>query len=203
MAASGVIVFASVVSAAGRHGGLYLVADRALPAGTVIGPGDTTTARFQLPADARAHAFTDQGPLIGRALEAPVAAGELIEGSMLAPSGAAGLRPVSIPVNGDSLDAVGVGSTVDVLATAGSSAGATSSGPAQVTLIMRGVTLLGVNRANPGILSAPANGAVVVTIGVTNLSEAEQLVEAAAGGTVDLVQAEPSDGSGPGPGPGG
>lgn len=200
VAAAAVIVFAAALSAAGGHHASYVVAARALPAGSVIGPGDTTTARLGLSGPAAAGAFAQPGALIGRTLAVPVAPGELIESPMLGAGPSAALRPVSIPVDADSLVSLAAGEAVDALATPSASAAATASGTApSITVVVRGATLLSISRSATGLLSGSTGATVVATLGVTDLGEAEQLIQAAHSGTVELVRAEPGDGSGPGP----
>jgi hypothetical protein len=120
---------------------------------------------------------------------------------MLAASAGSDLRPVSIPVDADSVAALEAGESVDVLAVPTASSASSPSAPSapQVALVMRGATLLSFSRASSGLLSGASGGTVVVTIGVSDLAEAEQVVLAAHTGTVELVQAEPSDGRGSGP----
>jgi hypothetical protein len=49
------------------------------------------------------------------------------------------------------------------------------------------------------VFSGPSNS-VVVTLGVSSLSEVQAVVQAAQAGTITLAAAEPSDGVGPGSG---
>jgi hypothetical protein len=204
VAAAAVIVFAAALSAAGGHQAPYVVAARALPAGSVIGPGDTTTARLGLSGPAAAGAFAQPGALIGRTLAVAVEPGELIEAPMLGGGPSAALRPVSIPVDADSLVSLAAGEAVDALATPSASATATGTATAPaIAVVVRGATLLSISRSATGLLSGSTGTTVVATLGVTDLGEAEQLIQAAHSGTVELVRAEPGDGSGPGPGPAG
>jgi Flp pilus assembly protein CpaB len=205
IAAAAVIVFAVVVAAASHHDRSWLVAARNLPAGTVIGPGDTTTARLGLSGVTADSAFGQESAVIGRTLTVPLSAGQLIEAPMLAPtSPAGGLRPVSIPVDADSLASVAPGDQVDVLALPGSTNSAASSGGAATTatVVLRGATLVSESRESSGLLAGSPTG-VVVTIGVSDLAEAQAVEAASHAGTVELVLAEPGDGTGPGPGPAG
>lgn len=200
VAAAAVIVFAAALSAAGGGRQAYVVAARPIPAGAVIGPGDTTTARLGLSGAAAVRAFRTAGPLIGRSVAVAVLPGELIESSMLAPGRSSQVRPVSIPVDADSLAPLAAGDQVDVLATPSASAASGGSAPAsEVTVVMRGATLISVGRSDTGLLSGSGGGTAVVTLGVADLAEAESLIQAAHAGTVELVRAEPSDGTGPGP----
>lgn len=198
VAAAAVVVFAAALSASKTHDQSYIVAARSLPAGSIIGPGDTTTAGFRLPAATAAGAFRQAAPLIGRSVAVAVPPGQLIESSMLTQGGVARLRPVSVPVDSDSLAALAAGQEVDVLSTPASGSAGTPS-PATVTVVLRGATLLSVGRTGSGLLSGGSGGTVVVTLGVADLGQAEQVVQAAHTGTVELLRAEPGDGTGLGP----
>jgi pilus assembly protein CpaB len=199
VATAAVVVFAAALSSEGGGDSTYVVAARDLPAGTIIGAGDTTTARLGLDATTRSRAFEGAADLIGRALAVAVEPGDLIESAMLAAPDGISLRPVSIPVDGNSLVGLASGASVDVLAADSPAAG----GPATVTVILRGADLLSVAADRSGLLSGSGTTAAeVVTLGVADLAEAEQLMGAAHSGTVELVQAEPADGTGPGPGAG-
>jgi Flp pilus assembly protein CpaB len=204
VAAAAVVVFAAALSASKARDTGYVVAARPLAAGSVIGPDDTTTANFRLSPATAAAAFRREAALIGRSVAVDLQPGELIQSSMLAAGGAARLRPVSVPVDADSLAALAVGQEVDVLSAPGSTAAdPASQSPAAVSVVLRGATLLAVGRSGSGFLSGGGSGGtVVVTLGVTDLAEAEQLVQAAHSGTVELLRAEPGDGTGPGAGTG-
>lgn len=200
VATAAVMVFAAALSAAGGGRSGYAVAARPLPAGSVIGPGDLTTARMGLPAPVAAGAYRRPDALIGHTLAVTVQPGQLVETSMLGDSPPARLRPVSIPVDTDSLAALDPGQTVDVLAVPAASSSAPQT--PTVSVVMRGATLEAVARAGGGILSGSTGATTVVTLGVADLHEAELLVQAAHSATVELVRAVPADGSGTGPGGG-
>ena len=202
MAAAAVIVFTAALSAAGGHQAAYVVAARALPAGSVIGPGDTTTARLGLSGATASAAFRQSAPVIGRSLVVAVQPGQLIQSTMLTDDGAARLRPVSLPVESDSLASLAAGQAVDVLSSpsASESASAGSETPSAVKVVLRGATLLSVGRSDSGLLSGGSGATVVVTLGVADLDQAEQVIAASHTGTVELIRAEPSDGTGLGNG---
>jgi Flp pilus assembly protein CpaB len=205
VAAAAVMVFAAVADTAQRHGQAVVVAARDLPAGTVIGPGDTMIESMTLAAATKAVSFHEQAVVVGRTLAVAAVPGELLQQSMLTPPGGPPVRPVSVAVDPDSLAGLVAGNAVDVLATPSSSASASlgsgsGSGSPVVTVVMRGATLLAVNRGGSSLLPG-STSAAVATLGVSDLAEAEAVIEAAHSGTVTLVQAEPSDGVGPG-GPG-
>jgi Flp pilus assembly protein CpaB len=194
MGAAALIVFAAVMAGSGAGADRdFAVATRSLPAGTLIEPGDVSMRSMHLPTGTTASAFPDSGRLIGRTLAVPLAQGELIESSMLTPApGGTGVRPVTVAVDPSSLGSLIAGEPVDVLEASG------GQGPAQVTVVARGATLLEVSRSSSGLLSNPSSG--VVTIGVSTLDEVEAVIAAAHSGSLTLVAAEPSDGVGPGPG---
>lgn len=194
------MIAAAALSAVGGSGTFYVIAARSMPAGTVIGPGDTATAKLGLSGASRDSAFRQPAVIVGRALAVPVNAGALIQSSMLVPDSGTQLRPVSISVEADSVSELQAGDPVDVLSVPPASTGASSTSPPAVSLVVRGATLLMIDRSGSGLLSGGTAGSVIATLGVTDLEEAEQLVAAAHSGTVDLVRAEPSDGTGSGSG---
>jgi Flp pilus assembly protein CpaB len=203
VAGAAVVVFATVLAGSGSHDRSYVVAAQPLAGGSAIVAGDLTTEGFGLPVAARALAFRDSGALVGRTLLVAVQPGELIQSSMLAPtSSRPSLRPVSIAVDPTSLSGLSPGQTVDVLAAPATSA--SSSASLAVSVVMRGAALVTIDRSGgSGLLSgasSPSSGGTLVTLGVTDLSEVEAIVEAAHNGTVTLVQAEPADGVGAGAG---
>jgi len=68
-------------------------------------------------------------------------------------------------------------------------------------IIVRGAEVIRVDTPNGGLLGAGGGAADVVVLGVPDLSEVETLVAATHAGPLDVILAEPSDGSGTGPGP--
>lgn len=197
IAAAAVVVFTAALSgSSGAHP--VVVAARALPAGTIIGPGDTATESLKLPSGTRSVVFSQPAVVVGRALAVGTEPGEIIEPSMLTPAGGPALRPVSVAVDPDSLAGLATGESVDVLATPSASSGSPGGAPA-LTVVVRGAALFAVDRGGSGLLPT-SSSAAVATLGVGDLAEAEAIVEAAHSGTITLVQAEPSDGEGLGPG---
>ena len=200
VAVAAVAVFTVAVSTGGNRTE-YVIAARPMAAGTVIGPGDTTTAKLGLSGSTSDGAFRQTAVVVGRTLAVPVGGGELIQSSLLTPIGRVQLRPVSIPVEANSVSELQAGDPVDVLSVPASASGASAGTSPSVTVVVRGATLMAIDRSGGGILSGDTGGTVIATIGVTDLDEAEQLVAASHSGTVDLVRAEPGDGTGPGSGP--
>jgi Flp pilus assembly protein CpaB len=194
MGGAALVVFAAVMAGTGAGTGRdFAVAAHSLPAGSLIEPGDLSMRSMHLPAGVATSSFPDPGRLLGRTVAVPLGQGELIESSMLtATQGANGVRPVTVAVDPSSLGSLIPGQPVDVLEASG------GQGPAEVTVVARGATLLGVSRPSSGLLSNPVSG--VVTIGVSTLDEVEAVIAASHSGTLTLVAAEPSDGVGPGPG---
>ncbi len=219
--AAGVVAFASVLSGAKATTRQYVVANRPIPAGSVLEPSELSSAAIYLPPSISGNAFSAGSSLTGRTLASPVQPGELIESSMLDPPEPP-TRPVSIPVNPDSLLGLFPGEKVDVLAvppsspasgSSGAASTGTASGTAQPagglagspvatpasTVVMRGAVLVSIAHSSSGL--AGSTGTLTdVTLGVANLSDVEVLVAASQTSTVELVLAEPSDGTGPGPG---
>lgn len=206
--AAGVVVFASVLAGGPGKSRDYVVATRSLPAGSVIEPSEISTVPVALPSAVASQAFTASGSIVGQTLASAVNPGELIESSMLDRSPPI-RRPVSIAVNPDSLLGLVPGEIVDVLSaqpvssTASSQStgtpqpAASSQPPSPSTVVMRGALLISIGRSSSG-LAGSSSGLTDVTLGVSDLSEVELLVEASQRYTVELVQAEPSDGVGPG-----
>ena len=192
VAAAALVVFAAVLNGAGGGAGdSYVVAARALTAGSVIEPEDLSTKTMRLPSGVASAAFGDPARLVGRTVAVPVGQGDLLEGSMLtAGAFSPKVRPVTVAADPASLGVLIPGQPVDVLEAAG------GSGSATVSVVVRGATLLGVSRGNSGLLSNPS--AETVTVGVSTLQEVEAVIAASHAGTLTLVAAEPSDGVGPG-----
>jgi Flp pilus assembly protein CpaB len=223
--AAGVVAFAAVLSGTKPATRQYVVANRPIPAGSVIEASELSSEAISLPASISGNAFSAEESLVGRTLASPIQPGELIESSMLDPP-APPVRPVSIPVNPDSLLGLLPGEKVDVLAVpppsvegassgsaaSGSASSGTAAGSAQPggalpgssvptaasTVVMRGAVLLSV-APSPSGLAGTTGTLSDVTLGVANLSEVELLVATSQNSTVELVLSEPSDGTGPGP----
>ena len=174
-------------------GQAWVIAARPVSAGTVLGPGDLTSATMRLSGDTAALAFRQVTALEGRALVIGLQRGELVQSSMLVPAGQEpALRPVSLAVDPVSLAGLTPGQPIDVLATQGTGSGAS------VVMVVRGAILIDVARTGSNLLAPGGSGQV--TIGLATLSEVEAVVQAAHSGTITLVAAEHSDGVGPGPG---
>lgn len=201
VAAAAVIVFAASLSAAGGSRLSYVVAERDLPAGAVISPGDVGLAPMALDGATRAASFRSPDALVGHALAVAVGPGQLVESSMLADRPGP-TRPVSVAVDPTSMAALAPGDPVDVLETpaaAGGGQAGPSGGPGSPTVVLRNAVLMSVGGPPTGLLAGAGASGTVVTLGVGSLTEAEALIAAAHSGTIDLIRADPSDGRGSGP----
>ncbi len=121
VAAAAVGLFSAATTAGRQPGHPYVVAQRALTAGTRLEPGDLTLARIELPPALRARAFDDPQALAGASLLAPVGPGELIQVSAVIASGAsAGTRELTFTVERGRIGAtIRDGERIDLLATYG------------------------------------------------------------------------------------
>lgn len=192
-----VLVFAAWLTTRPGRPEPYAVTRVPLAAGARMSAADLTTRRLSLPPSVASSAYPATADLIGRVLAVPLRAGQLVAGPELTPIGEQpGLRPVSVEAPSSELADLEPGQPVDVFLTTGSGAGA------HTALILRGAEVIRVTAPGGGLLGGGGAGSDVVVLGVTDLSEVETLVAAAHAGSLDVVVAEPSDGSGVGPGPG-
>lgn len=194
VAAAAVVVFTAALRGTDQGSpGSYVIAAHSLQAGSLLEPGDLTTVRVHVPRSAAAQMFRSAATLNGRTLAVPLVSGELLEPSMLVPTGQAQpLRPVTVAVDAATLNGLYTGEPVDVLQTTGTE---TSTA---VTIVLRGATLFGASKPGSSLISGSPSA--TVTLGVTSLQEVESVVAAAHAGTLTIVAASPDDGVGPGPG---
>jgi hypothetical protein len=196
VAVAAVVVFAASLAGSSHPGQSWVVTARPLAAGTILGPGDLTSATMKLSRSAASLAYGQPALVEGRALAVALPSGALVQNPVLVPaSQRPRMRPVSVAADPVSLTGLTPGEPVDVLATQG-----TGSGTA-VAVVIRGAILMAA--AQPGSGALNAGGPGQVTIGVSTLAEVEAVVQAAHAGTITLVAAEPTDGVGPGAGPAG
>lgn len=194
VAAAAVVVFTAALRGTDQgSAGSYVIAAHSLQAGSLLEPGDLTTVTVHVPRSAAAQMFRSPSAVDGRTLAVPLVNGELLEPSMLVPTGQAQpLRPVTVAVDAATLNGLYTGEPVDVLQTTG-----TESSTA-VTIVLRGATLLGASKPGSGLITGSPSA--TVTLGVASLQEVESVVAAAHAGTLTIVAASPDDGVGPGPG---
>lgn len=121
VAVAGVGLFSAATSAGRQPGHPFVVAQRALTAGTRLEPADLALAQVELPPALRARAFDDPALLAGATLLAPVGAGELLQVSAVIASGTtAGSRELTFTVERGRIGAtIRDGERIDLLATYG------------------------------------------------------------------------------------
>lgn len=141
------IAIGARVMAVGSQTSPVWAAERSLAAGTVIGAGDLTAVEVNLGESADAYLSPAASSPVGMTLVAPLAAGELLAGSAVEPSG--GGRVIAVAVDPEDMPpGVGHGSTIDLYLTTEATPG--SGEPATTDLIGRDLTVQSV--------SAPASG---------------------------------------------
>ncbi len=160
----------------------WVVARDALPLGARLTEGDLTRVAIDLPPAVAARAFGDPSALVGATLIAPVAAGDLIQASVVvAKPSAPSSREVTFTVLRSTLGAtVEEGERVDIVATYG------TGGDAFSTVVLRQAVVLALDRGNARVGD---EGPVVVTVAVDDPADAVALVHAAQVAKVALVRA--------------
>jgi len=193
VAAAGVGLFSAATTAGRQPGHPYVVAERALTAGTRLEPGDLALARIELPPTLRARAFDDPEILAGATLLAPVGPGELIQVSaVIAGSATAGSRELTFTVERGRIGAtIRDGERIDLLATYGSGAEA-------YTLVAgRDLPVITIDRARVGV---GETSPIFVTVAVADQAHEVALGHAAQVGKLTVVRttgAAPTDGPAP------
>ena len=181
VAATMVGVVAVVLSSGAPRTSAYVVAARDLPPGATLAPEDLTTEQLTLPASGVGGlAYRNPSALVGRALAAPLRAGDLVQaGDVVATGTASGLRPVVVAVAPGDAAVLAVGGPADVLVTSG------DGGAAQTTVVAAGARVLGIGRPSGSLVASGES--VQVTLGVATLSQVTAVVHAAHTGTVSVV----------------
>ncbi len=204
VAAAGVGLFSAATTAGRQPGHPYVVAGRALVAGTRLEPGDLSLARVELPPTLRARAFENPQVLAGATLLAPVGPGELIQVSAVIAGGITGAsRELTFTVERGRIGpTIRDGERIDLLVTYG-------GGDDAYTLVAgRDLAVVTVDRTRVGV---GETSPVFVTVAVADPAQEVALTHAAQVGKLTVVRttgAEPSDGPvptyrAPGPSPGG
>lgn len=172
------------VLAASTGGGpstAYVVAARDLSPGERLTAGDLRTVEMELPDGLTSRLFTDPSSLTGATILAPVATGELLQlGALTRQGGAAGTREMSFPVESDLAlgGTLRTGERIDVLATYGTGADATTS-----TVV---IDVPVVSVADAG--AALGGRFVVVTVALDDDADVMALGHAARAGTLVVVR---------------
>ena len=116
-----------------------VVAAKNLPTGTILSPGDLTTAQIPASDDITAMSSIGSSALIGQQLDTPVYAGQVMVKQMLsgAPQLAAGEQVVGMLLKGDQMPSVPLvaGDTVQVIAVPQPGQGSTVGGGIGSTLV--------------------------------------------------------------------
>jgi Flp pilus assembly protein CpaB len=190
VAAAGVGLF-SAATTAGQPGQPYVVAGRALTAGTRLQPADLALAEIELPPTLRARAFDDPTVLDGATLLAPVGPGELIQVSAVIAGGTtAGSRELTFTVERGRIGpTIRDGERIDLLATYG-------TGDDAYTLVAgRDLPVITVDRTRVGV---GETSPVFVTVAVADADHEVSLGHAAQVGKLTVVR---TTGAPPGDGP--
>lgn len=176
--------FVAYVQATSQPTTLYVVARHNLNLGDRLAASDLALAPMRLPAEMAARrAFTKAAApgLVGATVVAPMATGELIQASALMAGGPAGDRQLSFAI--DPARAVGghlvSGESVDVLATFGTGAEATTS------VVVRGARV--VSRIDSGG-SLGAKASEVIVLELTSASDTLAVTHAVDSGQLTLVR---------------
>lgn len=189
VAASAVGLFSAATTAGRQPGHPYVVAQRALTAGTRLEPGDLTLARIELPPGLRARAFDDPQALVGASLLAPVGEGELVQVSAVIAGGTtAGSREFTFTVERGRIGpTIRDGERIDLLATYG------TADDAYTLVAGRDLPVITVDRTRVGV---GETSPVFVTVAVADAGSAMALSHAAQVAKLTVVRttgATPSD----------
>ena len=170
-----------VASGRGSTADGYVVARRALPAGSELKASDLREARLDLPGAQRARAFTTPDALLGAVTVAPLASGELVQASAVVGAGTSrSSHEVSFSVERASLGpTLAAGDLVDVISTYG------TGGDAYTTTVLRGARVLALDRGRSGLSEGPST----MTVGVDSETDALALAHAGALGKISVVRA--------------
>jgi Flp pilus assembly protein CpaB len=192
IALSALGIFVAWSRAAGGPDTSYVVARRDVPVGTRLTAADLTVLPMELPeALARHAAFARSATVVGATTIGPIKAGELVQAGDLVrrPSTAAGQREVSFEI--DAARALGGalqgGEKVDLVATFGTGATATTSA------VVRGALVLDVERDGSS-LAGSARRSIVVRLAVATDDDAVAVTHAVDAGTVTLVRSAAAGG---------
>jgi Flp pilus assembly protein CpaB len=178
-------IFAAYTGVTTEHGVSYVVARNPLEVGHRITSADLTTAPMVLSAAIGSQlAYRDPGRLVGALVVGPVQPGELIQASsVVAGADAAADRQVSFPISaaravGGSLQP---GDLVDVLATYGSGADATT------VAVVRHAQVVARSDAS-STLDPTASAGETITLGLAQSVDSLAVAHAVDAGQVMLVR---------------
>lgn len=184
VAAAAVGIFAAYQGATASRRQRFVVAATALHMGQRLAASDLTTAPMDLtPTLSSTLAFRDPRALVGAVVVGPVRQGGLIQASDVVAAGARRQRQLSFPVDAARAlnGSLQSGDRVDVLATFGTGSGATT------VVVASGVRVVDVATAKAG-LASNGSSSQVLTVSVTNATQALALTQAVDAGQLLVVR---------------
>jgi Flp pilus assembly protein CpaB len=184
MALAALGVFVAARGAAQKSTQSYVVIAHEVTAGTKLTEADLAIAELDLPAGLASHAFRSRDSVVGQVALAHLAAGDLVQGSVVAAGDAADHRmQLSIPVErARALDGtLQPGETVDVLATYA------GDGNGNTIVVARGAEVRRVDNGSRNALTASDN--TVLVLAVDNPDTALAVAHASQAGKVTIVRA--------------
>lgn len=181
LAAVGIFAAYTGATADTRQG--YVVSRQDLPIGHRIESADLALLPMDLPPDLRSRAARDPSRLVGTVVIGPLAKGELIQASDVAPAGGEGDLGPQVSFAIDSARALDgrlkVGELVDVVATYD------AAGSGQTLVVSRGARV--VERSKP-TSTLSDGGKEVITLSVPTRADILAVAHAANAGDVTLVR---------------
>ncbi len=183
VALAAVGIFAAYTGATADTRQQYLVSRQDLPIGHRIQSADLATLAMDLPPEVGSRAARDPSRLVGTVVIGPLAKGELIQASDVAPPGSEGNTGPQVSFAIDSARALDgrlkVGELVDVVATYD------AAGSGQTMVVARGARV--VERSKP-TSTLSDGGKEVITLSVSTRADTLALAHAANAGDVTLVR---------------
>lgn len=180
VAASAVGLFAAASRSGDGPRNSYVVARQELTAGTRLEASHLELVPMDLAPAVRARVFDNAEPLVGTTLIAPLAAGELVQGSaVVARRADSASRELSFTLERGRLSpGVKQGERADLLATYG------SGNDAFTTVVVRQAVLVAIERPRAG-----ESGPTTVTVAVEDAADALALAHALQLGKITVVRA--------------
>lgn len=175
-----IVIFAAWLAGAAPEGRSWTVAAHDLPSGARLRAADISTQSMVLPTSTTARlAFADPRALVGRVLDVPLRAGQLVQaGDVAAPATQPTLRPVTIAVTPSDLTGLTLGAPVDVLVTNGTGSAAATS------VVVANGRVLDLGRESSSLV---AGSGAQLTVGVSSLTDVTRLIRAAHTGSLSVV----------------
>jgi Flp pilus assembly protein CpaB len=184
MALAALGVFVATRGASDHSAQNYVVVAHDVTAGTKLTEGDLAVAAIDLPSGLASHAFTNRATVVGQVAIAHLAAGDLVQTSVVAAGDAADSRvQLSIPIErARALDGLlEPGERVDVLATYA------GDGSGETIVVARGAEVRRVDNGSRNALSA--SDSTVLVLAVDDPDAALAVAHASQAGKVTVVRA--------------